>query len=154
MIHVRRAVRSDLEAILPLLAGYRAFYEQKLDARREREFMRDRLDRATSVVFVACSGESVVGFAQLFELGSGVSLATEFLLADLFVAPSARRMGAARLLLDQAVRFAAQSGASGMFLETAHDNVSAQAAYEGAGWTREKRFVKYNAVLGSGTRAH
>lgn len=144
---VRRAAPADVEALLPLFAGYREFYRQVPDAVREREFLRKHIERGSSVVFLASSGERAIGFAQLFPLGSGVSLGTEFLLADLFVAPDARRTGAATRLLERALEFARESGATGMFLETAVDNVRAQSVYERAGWVREARFVKYNAPL-------
>jgi ribosomal protein S18 acetylase RimI-like enzyme len=50
-------------------------------------------------------------------------------------------------LLAKAVEHARNDGASGMFLETAYENVTAQRVYEKAGWTREGRFYKYNAPL-------
>lgn len=147
MIEVRRAGLRDLDALLPLLAGYREFYKREHDAVREREFMRDHLANGTSIVFLAGIDENAAGFAQLFALASGVSLGAEFLLADLFVSQAARRTGVASELLRSAMRHAREHGATGMFLETAVDNVAAQAAYERAGWTREGRFVKYNAPL-------
>ena len=67
--------------------------------------------------------------------------------SHLFVNPDVRRGGVATALLERAVAYALEIGAVGMFLETAMDNATAQAVYERAGWTREGRFYKYNAVL-------
>ena len=147
MIEITRATFADLDALLPLLAAYRQFYKQTPDERREREFLAGHLERATSTVFVARDSTGAIGFAQLFPLASGVSLGPEYLLADLCVAENARRSGAGAALLARALEFARESGATGMFLETAVDNVRAQSVYERAGWTRESRFLKYNAPL-------
>lgn len=59
-----------------------------------------------------------------------------------------RHAGVGSALLSRALQHVRSDGASGMFLETAHDNAAGQALYEKAGWTREGRFIKYNAPLG------
>ncbi|HVA32748.1 MAG TPA: GNAT family N-acetyltransferase [Candidatus Baltobacteraceae bacterium] len=104
--------------------------------------------RSRSTIFVAVdSDKSIVGFAQLFSTSSTVWLGLALILEDLYVKPEARRKGIATKLLDAAVRYAREIGAVSMFLETAMDNLAAQAAYEATGWTREDRFCKYNAAL-------
>jgi ribosomal protein S18 acetylase RimI-like enzyme len=146
---VRRATLDDIELLLPLVRGYREFYEQQHDASRERAFIEDQLKNGTSIVFLAFDeAGSAIGFTQLFPTFSTVHLSPAFVLEDIFVAPDARRTGIATKLLEAAVRFACQSDASGMFLETAMDNTTAQRVYERNGWTREARFFKYNAPLG------
>jgi len=49
--------------------------------------------------------------------------------------------------LERAAGYARETGAAGMFLETAYDNVTAQRVYERNGWTRENQFCKYNSPL-------
>jgi ribosomal protein S18 acetylase RimI-like enzyme len=144
---VRRASVADLEGLLPLVAAYREFYKQAADEPRERELMTDHLARGTSVVFVACLGEKIAGFVQMFQTLSTVMLGPQLILEDLFVDPAARRAGIASALLERAAAHAREIGATGMFLETAMDNQPAQRVYERAGWTREGRFFKYNAPL-------
>ncbi|MDQ2865222.1 MAG: GNAT family N-acetyltransferase [Candidatus Eremiobacteraeota bacterium] len=146
-IAIRRANVGDLETLLPLVQRYRVFYKQKPDAQRERAFIQERLERGTSIIFLACIDERAVGFAQLFDLASGVNLGIEYVLGDLFVEPNARRNGVATKLLARAVDHARRSSATGLFLETAIDNATAQAVYERSGWRRESRFLKYNATL-------
>jgi ribosomal protein S18 acetylase RimI-like enzyme len=76
---------------------------------------------------------------QLYPLFSSTAARPRrfWLLNDLFVAPGARRSGAARALLDAAVRFAREDGAAGIALETGHDNGPARALYTAAGWHEE-----------------
>jgi ribosomal protein S18 acetylase RimI-like enzyme len=84
---------------------------------------------------------------QIFHAYSTVRLGPALILEDLFVLPEARRVGIATKLLQCANDYAHEIGATGMFLETAMENLSAQRIYEQAGWTRESRFYKYNAKL-------
>ena len=147
-ISVRRAQFADLDVVLPLVQAYRAFYEQPPDAKREREFIESHLRNETSAIYLALAGEAPAGFMQIFESHSTVHLGPSLILEDLFVAPEFRKQGAARALLEQALVHAREHGAAGMMLETAYGNRAAQRLYEGAGWTREGRFYKYNAPLG------
>lgn len=144
---IKRAGTADLEALLPLVRAYREFYGRPGDAAREREFMRGHLERGTSIVFVAHIGETLAGFTQLFPTYNTVRLAPALILEDIFVEPHRRGSGVATALLERAVHYARETGAAGMFLETAHDNLTAQRVYERNGWTREERFYKYNAPL-------
>jgi ribosomal protein S18 acetylase RimI-like enzyme len=65
------------------------------------------------------------------------------ILNDLFVAAGDRGSGAGRALLAEAERFASGWGALRISLQTAHDNTSAQALYESAGWVRSEGFYPY-----------
>lgn len=152
MVEIRRADSGDIEAILPLVAAYRVFYRQLPDDARERAYVMEMLATSKSVVLLASRDDRVLGFAQLFTTFNTVHLAPSLILEDLFVAPEARGNGVATRLLNAAVDYARSVGASGMFLETAMDNASAQRVYERALWTREARFLKYNAPLATDAR--
>lgn len=144
---IRRATITDLDALVPLVEAYRIFYKQQPDASRERAFVEAHLRNGTSVMYIAEIEGVLVGFMQLFKTYSTVRLANSWILEDLFVTPESRGRGVASELLTRALEHARDDGASGMFLETAQDNVIAQRVYERAGWTREGRFLKYNAPL-------
>jgi ribosomal protein S18 acetylase RimI-like enzyme len=144
---IRIARIGDLEALLPLVQAYRVFYKQEPDGRRERAFIEKHLRDSTSVIYIAHHDGKAAAFMQLFKTYSTVHLANAWILEDLFVRPELRGHGIAGALLAKAVEHARNDGASGMFLETAYENVTAQRVYEKAGWTREGRFYKYNAPL-------
>lgn len=146
-ITIRRGTPGDLDAILPLVGGYRVFYEQPPDEARERAFIESHLRDHTSVVYLAHVDGKAAGFVQLFKTYSTVHLEPCWILEDLFVAEDYRHRGVAGALLARGLQHAMDDGAAGMFLETAHDNVAAQALYEKSGWKRETRFIKYNAPL-------
>ena len=146
-IDIRRAREGDLEALLPLVRGYREFYKQTHDGASERATMAGHLRDDTSTVYLAWNGERAVGFVQIFAYASTVRLAPSLVLEDLFVATDARGSGVATRLLERALEHARRIGAAGMFLETAMDNATAQRVYERCGWVREGHFFKYNAPL-------
>lgn len=144
-VTIRRAVRRDAAALLPLVQAYRAFYEQEPNPELERAFIEGHLRRRTSVIYIAQADGNAAGFMQLFKTYSTVYLCASWILEDLFVDRARRHAGIASALLSRALEHVRLDGAGGIFLETAHDNVAAQALYKKAGWTREGRFVKYNA---------
>lgn len=146
-MRVRRADLSDLEALVPLFDAYRQFYGQAPDAGRARAFLGERLAGGDSVVFVAEARGQAMGFTQLYPSFSSTRTGRLFVLNDLYVAPEARRTGAARALLDAAAAFAKAEGAVGLTLSTGVENRPAQALYEAMGWVRETRFYDYGLAL-------
>lgn len=134
-IAVDRATLDDLDALVPLFDGYRRFYAQASDPGRARDFLDARLRQGESVVLLArLDNGTAAGFTQLYPMFSSVRTARIWVLNDLFVAPTARRRGVARALLDAAAAFARDDGAIRLELETTPDNGSAQTLYRAAGW--------------------
>ncbi|MEO8049574.1 MAG: GNAT family N-acetyltransferase [Acidobacteriota bacterium] len=145
---VRRASLADLDLIVPLFDAYRRFYEQAPDLALAREFLRERLERDESVIFLALGQDgSAVGFTQLYPTFSSASAKHFFILNDLFVDPGARRKGAGQALLEAAADFGRAEGAPRLVLLTAHTNTPAQALYEAMGWRLDEIFRRYILVL-------
>lgn len=142
-----RATLGDLDALAPLFDGYRTFYEQASDLARARDFLRERMLREESVIFLARDGGTALGFTQLYPMFSSVRTAPVWVLNDLFVAAQARGRGVARSLLDVAMAHARATGAARMTLSTALTNTAAQRLYEAHGWTRDTEYCEYVAPL-------
>jgi ribosomal protein S18 acetylase RimI-like enzyme len=134
-IIVRRADSNDLGALAELFDAYRQFYKQPSDTAAARAFLAERIARDESALLIAEHAAETIGFVQMYPLFSSVRLGRTWLLNDLYVAPQARRRGAANALLDAACKFARERGALGLELETGRDNTGAQALYRGAGWS-------------------
>jgi ribosomal protein S18 acetylase RimI-like enzyme len=146
-VEVRRAEARDLDALVPLFDAYRQFYGQPSDLPRAYAFLAERFLRGQSTVFLAETGARAVGFVQLYPSFSSTRTAPILILNDLYVAPEARRTGAARALLAAAEAFAKADGAAGLILSTGVENRPAQALYEAMGWVRETRFYEYGRSL-------
>jgi ribosomal protein S18 acetylase RimI-like enzyme len=147
-IFVRRATLADLELIVPLFDGYRQFYEQAQDLALARKFLRERLERDQSVIFLALRADgAAAGFTQLYPSFSSASAQRIFILNDLFVDPGSRRSGVGQRLLEAAAEFGRSAGAVRLTLSTAHANTTAQALYEAHGWQRDDIFRSYYLPL-------
>jgi ribosomal protein S18 acetylase RimI-like enzyme len=84
---------------------------------------------------------------QLYPLFCSVAATPIWVLYDLYVDSSARRQGVGKLLMNQARELAKSNGSSRIDLETAVDNVNAQALYESLGYEKEVEFFKYSLSL-------
>jgi ribosomal protein S18 acetylase RimI-like enzyme len=146
--NVRPATVDDLDVVADLLTDYLEFYDIEADVERSRAYLAAHLVAGTAVVLVAeCEADGIVGFTQCYPTWDTLSLGPHVVLYDLFVAPHARRHGVGRALLRGAVVAARDSGAQGVSLETAHDNLEARALYESEGFVRDDRFHAYHLSL-------
>jgi ribosomal protein S18 acetylase RimI-like enzyme len=138
----------DLEALVPLLAGYLEFYQVSKSCEQVREFLQARIAKADAQLFIARDGQDQAqGFVQLYPLHASLALASSWLLSDLYVLPSARRQGVAETLMNAARDFAQATGACGLQLETAKTNLAGQALYERLGYVRDERYYGYWLAL-------
>lgn len=130
--------------VAPLFDAYRQFYRQPGDLAGAADFLRQRLERNESVVFLALLDGATVGFTQLYPCFSSTSMKRLWILNDLFVVPEARRSGVAKALMERARQLALQTSAEGLALETAVDNHNAQRLYAQLGWVRDEEFFRYS----------
>ncbi|MFJ6798432.1 GNAT family N-acetyltransferase [Streptomyces sp. NPDC091268] len=138
---LRVAGTEDLDIAAELFRGYLDFYgvDIEQDPDRPRAFLAERLEDGGSLILLAeVPGAGTVGFAQVYRTFSSLSMRAAWVLGDLYVAPAGRRSGAARTLLREVLRRAAEAGAAGVQLETAYDNHVAQGLYEAEGFVREE----------------
>jgi GNAT superfamily N-acetyltransferase len=140
MITIQQASLQELDALAPLFDAYRQFYKQPPAIEGARAFLRERMEKKESVVFLAMEEGKAVGFTQLYPIFSSVSMRRAWLLNDLYVEAGARGKGAASRLLEAATDLGRQTGAAWLLLETAADNRQAQSVYERNGWRREEDF--------------
>lgn len=135
---------ADLDALVPLFAGYLQFYQVPRSAEEIHAFLLERLQRGDAQLFIARDEQGMAqGFTQLYPLQSSLSLAPAWLLSDLFVLPSARRQGVGEALMNAARAYAEASGACGLLLETAKTNLAGQALYERLGYVRDELYLTY-----------
>lgn len=135
---------ADLDALVPLFAGYLQFYQVPRSATEIHAFLLERLQRGDAQLFIARDEQGMAqGFTQLYPLQSSLSLAPSWLLSDLFVLPSARRQGVGEALMNAARAYAEANGACGLQLETAKTNLAGQALYERLGYVRDELYLTY-----------
>lgn len=142
-LSITRATIADLDELTPLFEGYRAFYKAAPDVAGSRAFLRARLGRAESVIFLARVEDAPAGFAQLYPTFSSVSISDRWILNDLFVDPACRGKGIGRALTGRCMQHCRESGALGLMLLTEATNTAAQQLYESLGWARDTAYWRY-----------
>lgn len=144
---VRPATPDDLPGLVPLFDGYRRFYGRDPDPRLAERFLRDRLQRGDSAIFVAEREGRLEGFVQLYPIFSSIGAGPAWVLNDLFVAETSRKGGVGRALLERARAFGEETGARWLSLSTQRSNLSAQRLYEALGWVRDEEYFHYELPL-------
>lgn len=142
--NVIRATVGDLEDLVHLFNAYRIFYKQSGDLEGARIFLRERITKDESVIFIAreATGDAV-GFTQLYPSFSSASMQRLWVLNDLYVAENRRRRGIAAGLLDAARNFSERDSAKGLLLCTQTTNTKAQALYRKNGYVQMDDFHWY-----------
>jgi len=146
-MRIRRAAIDDLPHLVPLYDGYRQFYRQPSEPGLAERFLRQRLTRGDSVIFLAEDDSGFLGFTQLYPIYSSISMGPAWVLNDLFVAPGARTGGVGRALLERARAHGLETGARWLSLSTEQTNVKAQRLYESLGWVRDTEYYHYELLL-------
>lgn len=143
---IQKATLNELDAFAEVFDLYRLFQKQPSDLAGARAFLKERLTNEESVGFIAYDDENPVGFVHLYPSFSSVSMKRIWVLNDLFVKETARNKGIANQLLKQAIVFAKETEANGIFLETCVDNLVAQSLYEKNGFVQESNYFYYLSV--------
>ena len=150
-INALRATVMHLEAVAKLFDAYRGFYQQPSNLTQSRAFIAERMAGEESAIFLAQDEQGdALGFVQLYPTFSSIDAHRTWLLSDLFTTPAARGNGVGRLLMNTARDFALQTGAKGLVLETATDNLMAQGLYESLGYVRDTGYYTYTLDLRQG----
>lgn len=139
-ISIKKISETEVDSIAFLFDEYRQFYKQPPDISSAASFLKERLSRNESIVFIAYADKVPVGFMQLYPIFSSVGLKRTWLLNDLYVAASARKHGVGKLLLEEAKQHGIATGSRWLLLQTGADNTAAQSVYEKNGWIRETDF--------------
>jgi GNAT superfamily N-acetyltransferase len=146
-----RAMPEHAELVVPLFDAYRQFYKQKSDIASAREFLTERLKKDQSVIFLAIDeqggAQKGIGFTQLYPSFSSSSMRRLWILNDLFVIPGARKQGVGEALMERARKWAVETKAEGLALETATDNHTAQRLYEKLGYKKDEIYYRYNLTV-------
>ena len=106
-------------------------------------FIRERLEKEDSIIFVAVHRKRMAGFIQLYPSYSSISMKRAWILNDLYVIPEARQEGVGQKLISAAIHLCEKTNANSLSLQTAPDNDRARKLYEKNGFTLEREFDPY-----------
>lgn len=147
---IRRATLADIQKLLPLFHAYRNFYKQQIDPQNAVKFLTEGVSDHKAVIFIVIDEKhdsNIIGFAQLIPARCSLRLKNYWILYDLYIDTNYRNMHLAEALLDEVEKFAIESGAARIELQTAYNNLPAQKLYEKKGYQQEQEFRSYVRVL-------
>jgi len=137
-IEIRTVTEQSLPRVEPLIEAYQRFYDSEdIDPARNREFFSRFIgsDRE-GWLLAAWQDEQVVGFGCYYRCLSSTSAVETVLMNDLFVVEEVRGQGVGRALIEAGTDLVRESGAAWLEGNTAPDNHTAQALYDGTGAER------------------
>ena len=134
-MNYRFATTKDIDHLSELFDGYRIFYRKTTDLKGAKAFLKERITKQDSKLFVAeTPTHKLVGFVQLYPLYSSTRMKKFWLLNDLFVHPEFRGKGVSIELIQKAKDLVLETKACGMFLETEKTNLIGNALYPKTGF--------------------
>ena len=135
---VREAKLSDLKNLSVLFNSYRMFYGKKFDLEVAKEFLRSRIEKKDSKIFVCDFNNELSGFVQLYPLFSSTRVSKYWLLNDLYVDVNKRGKGFSKLLIERSKELVIESKACGMMLETEKSNDIGNKLYPSTGFKKNE----------------
>ena len=135
---VRDAKLSDLKNLSVLFNSYRMFYGKKFDLKVSEEFLRSRIEKKDSKIFVCDFNNELSGFVQLYPLFSSTRVSKYWLLNDLYVDVNKRGKGFSKLLIERSKELVIESKACGMMLETEKSNDIGNKLYTSTGFKKNE----------------
>jgi aminoglycoside 6'-N-acetyltransferase I len=112
--------------------------------------MAGALARGHYVRLAVTAGGSAVGFVEAskrIDYVNGTNSSPVAFLEGLYVAPSSRRQGIARALVDSVVKWALDEGCSELASDSLLDNTAAHAAHSALGFEETERVVYFRRTL-------
>lgn len=134
MNNTRKATIQDLPQLAELFDQYRVFYHKESDIPATESFLKERIEKVDSEIFVAESEGDLVGFVQLYPLFSSTRMKRYWLLNDLFVNENHRGRGFSKELIEEAKELAKSTNAAGILLETGKSNDVGNKLYQSCGF--------------------
>ncbi|WP_312076380.1 GNAT family N-acetyltransferase [Chryseobacterium sp.] len=134
MKNTRKATIQDLKQLAELFDQYRIFYHKDSDISAAEEFLKERIQKEDSEIFVAENEGKLVGFVQLYPLFSSTRMKRYWLLNDLYVNENFRGKGFSKELIFEAQEMAKSTNSAGILLETGKSNDIGNKLYPSCGF--------------------
>ena len=151
-MRIIKATLEHLDLLAPLFVKYREFYGQLPYPDSSRKFLKKRLERGESVIYLALPDDDdnkLMGFCQLYPSFSSLSLKRVWILNDIYVAEDSRRMLVADHLMREAKAMAKETNAVRLRVSTSNDNDVAMKTYESMGFRKDNEFKSYILPINS-----
>ncbi|MDR6406523.1 MULTISPECIES: GNAT family N-acetyltransferase [Chryseobacterium] len=131
---IRKVILQDLHQLAELFDQYRIFYHKDSDVPAAEKFLKERIEKQDSEIFVAENDGKLIGFVQLYPIFSSTRMKRYWLLNDLYVNENYRGKGFSKELIEISKELAKSTDASGILLETGKSNDIGNRLYPSCGF--------------------
>jgi GNAT superfamily N-acetyltransferase len=131
---IRKTTIQDLCQLAELFDQYRIFYHKDSDISAAENFLKERIQKQDSEIFVTENDGKLIGFVQLYPIFSSTRMKRYWLLNDLYVNENYRGKGFSKQLIEASKQLAKSTDASGILLETGKSNNIGNQLYPSCGF--------------------
>lgn len=135
-MNITLATIEHLDDLIPLFNNYRIFYRQESNPEGAKNFLKERLTKQDSIIYIAYIDNVAVGFTQLYFLFSSVSMTPMYLLNDLYIDKNYRGRSIGTSLMNKAKTLCKEKGYKGIIIQTEVTN-PAQHLYQREGFVKD-----------------
>ncbi len=135
-MNIIQATLEHLDDLVPLFNGYRVFYRQESNKTAVKTFLKERLTKKDSIIYLAYIDGNPVGFTQLYFLFSSVSMMPMYILNDLYIDSKHRGKSIGTSLINKAKDLCKQKQYKGIIIQTENTN-PAQHLYQREGFVKD-----------------
>lgn len=134
MKNTRKATIQDIKQLAALFDQYRVFYHKESDIPAAENFLKERIEKQDSEIFVAEKDNTLIGFVQLYPIFSSTRMKRYWLLNDLYVNENYRGKGYSKELIEESKELCRSTDACGVLLETGKSNDIGNQLYPSCGF--------------------
>ena len=142
-IKIIKAKKENYKEVGFLFDLYRQFYKYKTEIKKSTKYIKERISKKESTIFLCYCDKNPAGFVQLYETFDSLNINKKLVLYDLYVKKEFRQIGIGKSLMDIAKKFGHKKKIKLIELSTAITNKKAQSLYESLEYKRDKEYYNY-----------
>ena len=146
-IKIIKAEKKHIKEVGILFDLYRQFYKYESALKNSTQYIKDRIYKKESTIFISSYKEEAVGFVQLYETFDSLNINKKLILYDLYVKKTFRKKGIGKLLMNAAKKLAYKKRIKIIELSTAVTNKKARSLYKSLKYKRDKVYYNYYLEL-------
>jgi ribosomal protein S18 acetylase RimI-like enzyme len=146
-IKIIKAEQKHIKDVGMLFDLYRQFYKYESELQKSNKFIRERILKKESTIFLCYFDKEATGFVQLYETFDSLNINKKLVLYDLYVKKNFRKKGMGKILMNKAKEFANKKKIKIIELSTAITNKKARSLYEALKYKRDKKYYNYYLEL-------
>ena len=146
-IKIIKAKKENYKEVGFLFDLYRQFYKYDPELKQSTKYIKERISKKESTIFLCYCDKEPAGFVQLYKTFDSLNINKKLVLYDLYVKKEFRQNGIGKSLMNIAKKFGHNKKIKLIELSTAITNKKAQSLYESLEYKRDKEYYNYYLEL-------